>query len=72
VCAKVLSVVSELFCYHCESSNTRCDKIMTDPLDAMRARWNHVQSSLFLWLRENVEPMTELPGRRISIPNCPR
>ena len=40
---------------------------MTDPLDAMRARWNHIQSSLFPWLREEVEPMTELLGRLITI-----
>jgi len=40
---------------------------MTDPLDAMWARWNHIQSSLFPWLREEVEPMTELLGRLITI-----
>src|SRR3974390_1305797 len=38
-----------------------------DPLDAMWARWNHIQSSLFPWLREEVEPMTELLGRLITI-----
>src|ERR1019366_1683508 len=42
-------------------------KTMTDPLDAMWARWNHVQSSLFPWMREEVEPMTELLGRLITI-----
>ena len=36
---------------------------MTDPLDAMKARWNHIQGSLFPWLRQEVEPMTELLGR---------
>ena len=40
---------------------------MTDPLDAMWARWNHIQGSLFPWLREEVEPMTELLGRLIMI-----
>jgi len=40
---------------------------MTDPLDAMWARWNHIQGSLFPWLREEVEPMTELLGRLITI-----
>ena len=40
---------------------------MNDPLDAMWARWNHVQSSLFPWFREEVEPMTELLGRLIAV-----
>ena len=30
-----------------------------DPLDAMKARWNHIQGSLFPWLREEVDPITE-------------
>src|SRR3974377_543080 len=38
-----------------------------DPLDAMWARWNHIQASLFPWLREEVEPMTEQLGRLITI-----
>jgi hypothetical protein len=38
-----------------------------DPLDAMKARWSHIQSSLFPWLREEVEPMTELLGRLVTI-----
>jgi hypothetical protein len=38
-----------------------------DPLDAMKARWSHIQSSLFPWLREEVEPMTELLGRLVLI-----
>src|SRR3974390_2568061 len=38
-----------------------------DPLDAMGARWNHIQASLFPWLREEVEPMTEQLGRLITI-----
>ena len=42
-------------------------KTMTDPLDAMWARWNHVQSSPFPWMREEVEPMTELLVRLITI-----
>src|ERR1017187_10755674 len=40
---------------------------MIDPLDAMWARWNHVQSSLFPWMREEREPMTELLGRLVTI-----
>ena len=32
-----------------------------DPLDAMMARWNHIQGSLFPWLREEVDPITEAP-----------
>ena len=28
-----------------------------DPLDAMKARWNHIQASLFPWLREEVDPL---------------
>jgi hypothetical protein len=42
-------------------------KTMTDPLDAMWARWNHVQSCPFPWMREEVEPMTELLVRLIAI-----
>ena len=38
-------------------------KMTNDPLDAMKAHWSHIQSSLFPWLREEVEPMTELLGR---------
>ncbi len=37
-----------------------------DLLDAMKARWNHIQSSLFPWLREEVEPMTEALGRLVT------
>src|SRR5271165_2505619 len=40
---------------------------MTDPLDDMKARWSHLQSFLFPWLREEVEPMTELLGRLVTI-----
>src|ERR1039458_4490047 len=39
---------------------------MTDPLDAMKARWSHIQGSLFPWLREEIEPMTELLGRLVT------
>jgi hypothetical protein len=37
-----------------------------DPLDAMKARWNYIQGSLFPWLREEVEPMTEALGRLVT------
>jgi Transposase DDE domain/Transposase domain (DUF772) len=39
----------------------------TDPLDAMKARWSHIQSFLFPWLCEEVEPMTEALGRLITL-----
>jgi hypothetical protein len=35
-----------------------------DPLDAMKARWN--QGSLFPWLREEVDPITEALGRLVT------
>jgi len=38
----------------------------TDPLDAMKARWNHIQGSLFPWLREEVDPITEALGRLVT------
>src|SRR5271163_2243435 len=38
-----------------------------DPLDAMKARWNHIQGSLFPWFREVVDPMTEALGRLVTI-----
>src|SRR5271163_3383747 len=37
-----------------------------DPLEAMKARWNHIQASLFPWLREEVDPMTEALGRLVT------
>jgi hypothetical protein len=37
-----------------------------DPLDAMKARWDHIQGSLFPWLREEVEPITEALGRVVT------
>src|SRR5271155_2680475 len=39
----------------------------SDPLDAMKARWNHIQGSLFPWFREAVDPMTEALGRLVAI-----
>jgi len=30
-----------------------------DPLEAMKARWSYIQRSLFPWLREDVDPITE-------------
>jgi hypothetical protein len=38
----------------------------TDPLDVMKSRWNHIQGSLFPWLREEVDPMTETLGRLVT------
>jgi len=37
-----------------------------DPLDAMKARWIHIQGSLFPWLREEVDPLTEALGRLVT------
>ena len=37
-----------------------------DPLDAMKARWSHIQASLFPWLREEIDPMTEALGRLVT------
>jgi hypothetical protein len=37
-----------------------------DPIDAMKARWDHIQGSLFPWLREEVEPITEALGRVVT------
>ena len=37
-----------------------------DPLDAMKARWNHIQGTLFPWLREDVDPMTEALERLVT------
>ena len=37
-----------------------------DPLDAMKARWIHIQGSLFPWLREEVDPMTEALERLVT------
>src|SRR5271168_4081554 len=36
------------------------------PLDAMKAGWNHIQGSLFPWLREEVDPITEALGRLVT------
>src|SRR5277367_1101167 len=38
-----------------------------DPLTAMWARWNHIQPSLFPWLREEVDPLTEMLGRLVVV-----
>jgi hypothetical protein len=46
-----------------------------DPLDAMKARRNHIQGAMFPWLREEVDvpwlreevdPMTEALGRLVT------
>jgi hypothetical protein len=37
-----------------------------DPLDAMKARWSHIHGSLFPWLREEVDPLTEALGRLMT------
>jgi hypothetical protein len=40
--------------------------MFNDPLDAMKARWNHIQASLFPWLREEVDPLTEALGQLVT------
>ena len=38
-----------------------------DPQDAMKARWNHIQGSLFFpWLREEVAQLTGALGRLVT------
>ena len=37
-----------------------------DPLDAMKARWIHIQGSFIPWLREEVDPMTEALERLVT------
>ena len=37
-----------------------------DPLAAMKARWDHIQGSLFPWLREEVDPITKALGRLVA------
>src|ERR1700675_1870442 len=37
-----------------------------DRLDAMKARWNHIQGFLFPWLHEEIDPMTETFGRLVT------
>jgi hypothetical protein len=37
------------------------------PLDAMMARWNHIRGSLFPWLREEVDRITEVLGRIVTL-----
>lgn len=39
---------------------------MSNSLDVVLARWDHVQRSLFPWLSEEVERTTELLGRLIT------
>src|ERR1700722_1296101 len=43
-----------------------------DPLDAVKARWNHIQGSLFPWLREEVDRITEALGRLVTTPRRDR
>jgi len=40
---------------------------MTDDLlDAMKARWDHIQGSLLPWLREEADPLTEALERLVT------
>src|SRR5277367_6325841 len=38
-----------------------------DPLTAMWTRWNHIQPSLFPWLREEIDPLTEMLARLMVV-----
>jgi len=38
----------------------------SDLLDAMKARWNHIQGSLLPWLQEEIDPLTEPLGRLVT------
>jgi len=40
--------------------------MIDDPLDAMKARWSYIQDYLFLWMREDIDPITEALGRLIT------
>ena len=40
---------------------------VTSPLQLMWARWSHIQSSLFPWMREEIDPLTEALGRLVTI-----
>ena len=40
---------------------------MTDPRETVMARWGHVQSYLFPWMREEFDPCTEALERLIIV-----
>jgi hypothetical protein len=40
--------------------------VTNDPLEAMKAHCNHIEGTLFPWLREEVEQMTEAHGRLVT------
>jgi hypothetical protein len=40
---------------------------VTNSLQLMWARWNHLQISLFPWMREEIDPLTEALGRLVTI-----
>lgn len=40
---------------------------MDDPRDTVMSRWGHIQSYLFPWMREELEPCTEALERLIII-----
>src|ERR1039458_3253074 len=40
---------------------------VTSPLQLMWARWSHIQSSLFPWMREEIDPLPEALGRLVTI-----
>ena len=40
---------------------------MAEPRDSMMARWNHIQTALFPWMREELDPLTEALERLIHV-----
>ena len=40
---------------------------MADALESMWARWSHIQSFLFPWMREEIDPLTEALARLVAI-----
>ena len=40
---------------------------MAEPRDSMMARWSHIQSALFPWMREELDPLTEGLERLIHV-----
>jgi hypothetical protein len=54
----------------CMSANQPVDATSTDAIDSLQlmwSRWNHIQSSLFPFMREEIEPLSEALGRLITI-----
>ena len=46
---------------------SRIGSIMAEPRDSMMARWSHIQTALFPWMREELDPFTEALERLIHV-----